>query len=539
MANNDDTGVFGSFFSKLKLRDTKTEDRANTNKLAVDSSDGAVEINQSSPGGFQQYPIDLDVAYNSNSELIETYREISNYSIVDYAIEDVINEAVAFSEDESPISIDLTDLEDDLSESIRNKMYESYEKIENLLNLKDSIHTRLRQFYIDGRLDYQKVVDNKRTNQGLLDIVELDPRLITKVRNKEYDPNNRTINSVSEYFIYDEKQKKKQGTTQAGSQGSYTEEKMMLDPETITHVTSGLTDNQTGYTVSWLHKAVRPANQLRMMENALVIYRISRAPERRLFYVDVSNLPNKRAEQYMNKLKNMYRNKMSFDPDKGTFKDNRHLMTMQEDFWLPRSSNGRGTEVDTLPSGQNLGEISDIEYFQKQLYKSLNVPVSRLESDSMMPVGRAAEINRDELKFSKFVSKIRKRFNIMILDLLRTELILTRVLTIEEWNKIKHKIRFKYAQDSQLEEMRELEMRTERIDQLDRIVPYVGEEGGGYFSKKWVRENVLKQTEEERNEIDDEIEEETPEPEPEPTETSSNNNNNDNDDETNQSTSFQ
>jgi len=278
-----------------------------------------------------------------------------------------------------------------------------------------------------------------------------------------------------------------------------------LNPDSVVYVTSGLTDPKTGYAISWIHKAVKAANQLRMMENALVIYRISRAPERRIFYVDTANLPKSKAEQYLKNLKNSYRNRMSFDPESGTFKDQRHLQTMQEDYWLPRNSAGRGTEVSTLPGGSNLSDIEDVLYFQKQLYKALNIPISRLESDSMLSFGKQSEISRDELKFSKFVSKIRKRFNLAFLDLLKTELILTKVITIKEWDQICHKIKFRYAQDMYLEESRQSEMIRDRLELLRDLNDYAGK----YFSHRYIREEILKQTEQEMENMDKEIADES------------------------------
>lgn len=499
-------GIFGQFLDKFKFSDEKLEQRAESNQIATDYDDGAIQVD---PDSISQFAMNLDWSFNSQAELIDTYREVSNYSVVDFAVEDIIGEMIAFDEDEDPIKIDLSDIPDEeLSENLKDKIYEAYTKVADLLELKNSVHRKAKSFYVDGRLGYQKVIDKKRPTDGLLKVIELDTRCLTKYRGIKYDDETQTIANIEEYFLYDENaptQGKGRKDTERREQHKTA---LRLDPKTVTYVTSGLTDPKTGYAISWLHKAVKPANQLRMMENALVIYRITRAPERRIFYVDTANLPKSKAEQYLRQLKNNYRNRMSFDPESGTFKDTRHLQTMQEDYWLPRNSSGRGTEVSTLPGGQNLSDIDDVIYFQKQLYKALNIPVTRLESDSTMPLGRAAEISRDELKFGKFVSKIRKRFNMMLLDLLKTELILTKVITGKEWDELESKINFKYAQDMYLEEMKQTEMLRDRVDLVRDLQEHVGK----YFSHDYVRKEVFKQTEQEIEEQDKIIEKEKKDP---------------------------
>lgn len=490
-------GYFGQFLDKFKFTSSR-EEESYSNQIAIENEDGSMLIE---PGAFSEYYINLDWSYNSQAQLIDTYRDIASFTLVDYAIEDITNEMVSFSEDENPIEIDLSNIDDDtLSKNIKDKIYDAFDKITTILDLKQTIHRRARNFYIDGRLAYQKVINQKKPSNGLVNVIELDTRYITKVKNVEYDKENKVITGVSEFFIYDESTDKEKKTKNVDKNTLY-KTALQLDPKTITYVTSGLTDPKTGYAISWLHKAVKPANQLRMMENSLVIYRITRAPERRMFYVDTSNMPAKKAEQYLRSLKNNYRNRMSFDPDSGSFKDKRHLQTMQEDYWLPRNSNGRGTEVSTLPGGQNLSEIEDILYFQKQLYKALNIPISRLEPDAIVQLGRQAEISRDELKFSRFVSKVRKRFNMMLLDLLKTELILTKVITAKEWDEIEQKIEFTYALDQYLEESKQSELLRDRLDLLNQIEPFVGK----YVSHEYVRKEVLRQSESDIEKIDKEI----------------------------------
>jgi hypothetical protein len=493
--------MFGAFLDKFKFKDEKIEDQKHSNQIATDFNDGAVTVGDDP---ISQYAINLDWTYNTQAELINKYREIANYNMVDYAVEDIINEMVSFDENEDPVKLDLSEIDDNkLSENIKDKVYDAWEKVSRILDLKSTIHRRAKSFYVDGRLAYQKVIDKNKPKDGLLDAIELDTRHITKYRSIDYDENDRVIKSIKEYFVYDDSSADQESDKRSETAKKY-KEALILDPKTVCYVTSGMTDSVTGYSVSWLHKAVKPANQLRMMENALVIYRISRAPERRVFYVDTANLPKAKAEQYIQNLKSNYRNRMSFDPETGTFKDQRHLQTMQEDYWLPRNSSGRGTEVDTLPGGQNLDQIEDIIYFQKQLYKALNIPITRLETDNLVSLGRSQEISRDELKFSKFVSKIRKRFNMMFLDLLKTELILTKVITAKEWDVVKHKIQFDYALDMYLEEMKKSEMLRDRLDLIREAESHIGR----YFSNDFVRRKILKQSDEDIKEEDKKIKDE-------------------------------
>lgn len=466
-------------------------------QIALSNNDGAITVENP----VNNFILNFDWTANTQADLIEKYREIALYNEVDFAIQDIINEMVSFAEDEDPIKLDLDDVE--LSDAIKKRIIEKWEKITGLLSLKDTIHQRAYDFYIDGRLSYQKVVDSKNLKKGLVGIVELNPKYVTKVRNVNYNKELRTIDSIDEYYVYNENStiENKNKPTRV----TRFKESLQLSKESITYVTSGLVDSKSGHAISWLHKAVKPANQLQMMENALVIYRITRAPERRVFYIDVGNLPKSKAEQYLNNFKNSFRNRMSYDHDTGTFKDQRHLMTMQEDFWLPRNSAGRGTEVTTLPGGANLDSIEDVMYFLKRLYKALNVPVSRLEPDALSSLGgRATEVNRDELKFSKYVSKIRKRFNMMFKDLLRTELVLSNIIKENEWAAIDSGIKFIYAQDMYLEERKFFEMTRDRIELAKDMSDYVGK----YYSHNHIRTKILRQTEEEIDELDKEIGEE-------------------------------
>lgn len=497
-------------FLKNKKIVTEPSEKVLSNQIATDYSDGAIQIEDA----VNSFIMNFDWTARSQAELIEKYREIATFAEVDYAIQDIVNEMVSFADDEDPVRVDLTEVE--LSNNIKDKIVESWEKISHLLCLSDTIHQRAERFYVDGRLAYQKVIDKKSINKGLLNVVELDPRFITKFRNVQYNQQNKTIDSVEEYFIYDENRGNKKAdndTTNRVKTTTRFKEALQLSKESITYVTSGMVDPLTGYTIGWLHKAIRPANQMRLMENALAIYRITRAPERRIFYVDTGNLPKSKAEQHVKNLQANYRNRMSYDPETGSFKDNRHLMTMQEDYWLPRTGGGRGTEVSTLQGGQNLGDMDDVLYFLKRLYKSLNIPTSRLEDDAMVSIGgRSQEISRDELKFSKFVSKVRKRFTMMFMDLLKTDLILTKVIGPEDWPEIAQKIKFIYAQDMYLEERKYFEMMRDRLELAKDMEPYVGK----YFSHKYLRVNILQQTDEDIKENDKEIAEEAKNPQYQP-----------------------
>lgn len=482
-------------FFKGKTLDNEADKVSLGGQIALPNNDGAITVENP----VNNFILNFDWTANSQADLIDKYREIAQYNEVDFAIQDIINEMVSFAEDEEPVKVDLDGVE--LSEAIKKRILEKWDKVSSLLSLKDTIHQKAYDFYIDGRLSYQKVVDSKNLKKGLVNIVELNPKFITKVRNVNYNKETHTIDSIDEYFIYNENNPTTNGAQNKQSTVQF-KEALQLTKESITYVTSGLVDSKSGYAISWLHKAVKPANQLQMMENALVIYRITRAPERRVFYIDVGNLPKSKAEQYLNNFKNSFRNRMSYDHDTGTFKDQRHLMTMQEDFWLPRNSAGRGTEVTTLPGGANLDSIEDVVYFLKRLYKALNVPVSRLEPDAIASLGgRAAEVNRDELKFSKYVSKIRKRFNMMFKDLLKTELILSNIIKESEWAVIDNNIKFIYAQDMYLEERKFFEMTRDRIELAKDMTDYTGR----YFSNNYIRTKILRQTEEDIKENDDEI----------------------------------
>jgi len=445
-------------------------------------------------GGYYGTYVDIDAAARSESELISRYRDISNFPDVDNAIEEIITEAIAAVDEEDPVSLNLDTL--DLSDKIKGSIQEAFEEVINLLDFKDKAHDIFRRWYVDGRLYYQKVIDPKKPKQGIQELRYIDPRKIKKVREIKKEKNPQTgvdlIKTIEEFFIYNEK-----GLNYTPGTNPNNNNGIKISPDTITFVPSGVLDLDRNVVIGYLNKAIKPVNQLKMMADSLVIYRLSRAPERRIFYIDVGNLPKVKAEQYMKDIMNRYRNKIVYDSTTGEIKDDRKFMTMLEDFWLPRREGGRGTEITTLPGGENLGQIADIEYFQKKVYQALNIPTSRFEEQSGFNFGRAAEISRDEMKFAKFITRIRRKFNSLFDDLMETQLVLKGVITPEDWDKIKNSMVYVYAQDQYYQEMKEAENLRNRVDVLNQITPYVGL----YFSKDYIRRNVLKLTDKEVEQI--------------------------------------
>ena len=454
---------------------------------------------------FGQY-VDIDGIPKSNNdfELIKKYREIALHPECDSAIDDIINESVASDLDFAPVNIELSNLE--ASDKIKKQIREEFKFIIRLLDFDRKSHDIFRRWYIDGRMFYHKLIDFKNPQEGIKELRYIDALKIKKVREivknkdgaamvtqdggmtKSYD-----YGDVVEYYMYFPSGYK---TTQAKG--------LKIADDAITFVASGLMDHNRNMTLSFLHKAIKSVNQLRMIEDSLVIYRISRAPERRIFYIDVGNLPKMKAEQYLREVMNRYRNKLVYDSATGEVKDDRKHMSMLEDFWLPRREGGRGTEITTLPGGQNLGELEDVKYFQKKLYKSLNIPLSRLEQESSFTIGRTNEITRDELKFAKFVGRLRKKFSDLFNDLLRTQLLLKGILTIDDWDDMKENIQYDYIFDNHFTELKDNELLTERLNSVGMIEPYLGR----YFSVDYVRKQVLHFTDEEIEEMDLQIEKE-------------------------------
>jgi hypothetical protein len=462
------------------------------------TDDGGVETIRA--GGYYGTYIDIDGTANNEIELIRKYRDISMMADIDTAIDDIVNDSIANLDDEAPVKIDLDEV--DLSKNIKKLVQDEFQTLLNMLDFNLRAQDYFRHWYIDGRLFFHKVVDTANLKRGLTDIRYIDPRKIKKMREILKEKDTKTgvefIKDIKEYFIYNERGLVPNKTfTPAASLTSTAGATMRIEKDSICFVPSGLKDMDRNMPLSYLHKAIRPANQLRMMENAAVIYRITRAPERRVFYVDVGNLPKIKAEQYLKGIMNQYRNKVVYDSQTGEIRDDKKFMSMLEDFWLPRREGGRGTQIETLPGGQGLGEMGDIEYFQRKLYQALNVPMSRLEQQTGLNFGRAAEINRDEWKFTKFISKLRRRFTLLFDDLLKTQLILKGIITEADWEKMKYDIKYVFATDAFYTESKEQQILQSRVEILQGVAPFIGT----MYSKEYVQENILKLSDDEIEEI--------------------------------------
>jgi len=445
-------------------------------------------------GHFGAY-IDMDGDKVKNEvDLILKYRDIAAQPECDAAIEDIINESIVGDNDEAPVDIimDELDISDKMKETIKNE----FDEVLKLLNFNAYAHDIYRKWYIDGRLPYHIIIDKGSPKKGIKELRYIDPTKLRKVKEIEEKQDPKTgaklIEKVDEFFLFQDK------TMNGAEQG------LKIYPDAIAYCTSGVMDPGRKRILSYLHKALKPVNQLRMMEDSLVIYRISRAPERRIFYIDVGNLPKGKAEEYLRGIMNQYRNKLVYDAKTGDIKDDRKHMSMLEDFFLPRREGGRGTEITTLPGGENLGQIDDIIYFQKKLYKSLNVPVNRLEQEAQFSLGRTTEITRDEVKFKKFIDRLRKRFSDLFMQLLKTQLLLKGIITEADWKEWKETIAFDYIEDNYFSELKQSEMLRERFDMLSSLDEYVGK----YISNEWIRKNVLRQTDDEIEEIQKQIDQE-------------------------------
>ena len=453
--------------------------------------DGTTTI--SAGGYFGQY-LDMEVNAKNDSDLIRRYREVAQNPECDMAIEDIVNEVIVSDERDSPVTLSLDKL--DISENIKQKIRDEFNEVLSLLAFEEKGHDIFKRWYTDGRIYFHKVIDPQSPRKGITELRYIDPRKIKKVREikKHRDAKSKGIEVVektAEWFVYNEK----------GIQTGNTNAGVKISTDSIVYVTSGVIDQNKNMVLSHLHKAIKPVNQLRMIEDAVVIYRIVRAPERRIFYVDVGNLPKQKAESYLREVMARYRNKLVYDANTGEIRDDRKHMSMLEDFWLPRREGAKGTEVSTLAGGQNLGEISDVQYFQKKLYKALNVPISRMESEAGFNIGKSAEITRDELKFTKFVARLRKRFTQVFSDILKTQLVLKGVMTIEDWVKIKEHIQYNYLKDGYFAELKNAEIMRERLSLANEVTPYVGK----YYSVEYIRKNVLRQTDEDIMDIDNQI----------------------------------
>ena len=452
--------------------------------------DGALEI---APGGSYGTFVDLDGTAKSEAELVTRYREMSMQPECDSAVEDIVNEAIVM-DDEAPVEIVLDNLKQ--PNSVKNKIREEFDTVLAMLDFSNRAYDIFRRFYVDGRLYHHIIINDKDPRDGIKELRYIDPRKIRKVREKVKSKDPRTGATIyskeqKEYYLYNPK-----GITSSATQG------IKIAKDSISHVHSGLMDSRNNMVLGYLHKAVKSLNQLRMLEDATVIYRLARAPERRIFYIDVGNLPKMKAEQYLRDMMVKHKNKLVYDASTGEVRDDRKFMTMLEDFWLPRRDGGRGTEITTLPGGQNLGEMEDVDYFRRKLYKSLNVPVTRMEADNQFNLGRASEITRDEIKFNKFIKRLRNRFSHLFNGLLEIQLVLKGVLSRSDWEEMRNNIHYNFKEDNYFSELKNSEIMTERLRIAGEVDPLVGK----YYSMKWVRENVLHMTEEEISEIDSEIE---------------------------------
>ena len=480
----------------FSIEDTEPLSPSAVSPVPPNNEDGVDHY--ASSGFFGSY-VDIEGVFRTEFDLIKRYREMSLHPECDSAIEDIVNEAIVSDSNDSPVEIELSNL--NASDGIKNTIRKEFKYILDLLDFDKKAHEIYRNWYIDGRIYYHKIIDLKKPEEGIQELRYIDAmkmRYIRQEKKKPGDKNNvfqrlRSDNpmdynfpEIEEYFIYNPKSQYPTSNPSAtgGSQG------IKIAKDSITYCTSGLVDRNKGSTLSYLHKAIKALNQLRMIEDSLVIYRLSRAPERRIFYIDVGNLPKQKAEQYLRDVMMRYRNKLVYNADTGEIRDDKKYMAMLEDFWLPRREGGRGTEISTLPGGQNLGEITDIEYFKKKLYRSLNVPPSRMDGEGGFNLGRSSEILRDELKFTKFVGRLRKRFANMFNDMLKTQLLLKNVITPEDWEMMSEHIQYDFLYDNHFSELKEAELMNERLTLVQTAEPYVGK----YYSQDYVRRNILRQT---------------------------------------------
>lgn len=471
----------------FNIKKKKDKDNNQPSVVTPQSDDGSTLISAGAGAGYYGMVIDLEGVVKNENDLIRRYREIAQYPDCDNAIEDITNECLVSDADEGIVNIVLDDLK--VSDNIKKKIKEEFENVLYLLKFDEKAHEIFRSWYIDGRLYYHILIDETRIKDGILELRYVDPRKIRKIKKVEKKRNEKGVEvvvGVEEYYLYNDK-----GINESSTSG------IKLSMDSIIYCPSGLIDANTNMMLSYLHKAIKPVNQLKMIEDSLVIYRISRAPERRIFYIDVGNLPKLKAEQYVNDIMNKFRNKIVYDAATGEVRDDRKHLSIMEDFWMPRREGGKGTEITTLPGGQNLGDIADIEYFQNKLYQALNVPISRLQPGQGFNIGRASEITRDEVKFNKFVNRLRKKFSNLFLDALRVQLIAKGIVRADEWEELSKDIGFDFRKDNFVSEMKDNEVMQQRITMLQMIDPFVGK----YYSQDWVRKNILRLTEEEIKDI--------------------------------------
>jgi hypothetical protein len=491
MANTNKFSLFGFTISRQKDEEEAIVQQSFT---PPSSDDGALTITSAAYYGTY---VDLDGTAKNEVELISRYREMAMQPEIESAIDDIVNEAIVQDDDGLITKIILDDLKQ--PEKIKNAIKEEFNTVLRLLDYRKMAQDIFRRYYIDGRMYYHIIIDREKPQEGIKELRYIDPRRLRKIREMRKQKDERTgadiMQPVNEYYIYNDK-------VVSGSASNFGPVGIRITTDSIISVVSGLMDSRRAVVLSYLHKAIKPLNQLRMIEDATVIYRISRAPERRIFYIDVGNLPKLKAEQYLRDIMVKYKNKLVYDANTGEVRDDRKFMSMMEDFWLPRREGGKGTEITTLPGGQNLGELEDVKYFQKKLYGALCVPISRLEPNQGFSLGRTSEITRDELKFSKFVDRLRNKFSDVFNQALRVQCVLKGICTDEEFELFREHIHYDFIKDNNFSELKESELINQRLSLLGAIDPYTGR----YFSQKWIQQNVLRLSDDEIDEMDKQIE---------------------------------
>lgn len=485
-----DNSILKLFGFELKRQEKAEKEKEKLKSIVAPTDDDGAGYVTASGSHYGQY-IDMEGSQaKDNQQLIMKYRGVAQHPEVDAAVEDIVNESIVGSEMDISCEINLDKVE--APDNIKNMMTEEFNKVYGMLKFTDLGHDIFRSFYVDGRIYHHLVVDESRIKEGIQEIRTIDAAKIRKVKEvkHEKDPitGAKVVKEVKEFYIFQEKA----GTNQG----------VRLSPDSVSYVSSGLLDPSKKQVVSYLHKSLKPINQLRMMEDSLVIYRLARAPERRIFYIDVGNMPRNKSEAYMQGIMSRYRNKIVYDSSTGQLKDDRKHMSMLEDFWLPRREGGRGTEISTLPGGENLGQIDDILYFQKRLYRSLNVPVNRLEQEAQFTLGRSTEISRDEVKFQKFIDRLRRRFSMLFIGILKKQLILKGIITESDWEEWKNAITVDFQRDNHFTELKNAELLQNRLQTLDQVSQYVGE----YFSREWAMKNVMMMSDEDIEEMKKQVE---------------------------------
>tara|TARA_Y100000034_G_C6900779_1_gene416576 strand:+ start:1148 stop:2689 length:1542 start_codon:yes stop_codon:yes gene_type:complete len=502
--------IFGFSIGRKKPTEpynSATEPSKQESFVPPDSYDGTYTLES---GGVFGTLMDFTGSVRDENQLIQQFRNMSLYPEVDQAIEDITNESIVMDIDKKPIKLDLERV--NLSDNIKNKIHSEYDNILKLLNFHNYAYDIYRRWYVDSKLYYHIMIDKENPQKGIIELRAINPLNIKKIqkvkKEQKHIGTNRVpfIKEIEEFYVYTD--------TSRGSLTPTSSSGIKIAVDSICYIHSGIIDSNSKRVVGYLQKAIRPLNMLRQIEDAVVIYRISRAPERRIFYIDVGNLPKQKAEQYIKSIMTRYRNKVTYDATTGEVTDGRDHLHMLEDFWLPRREGGRGTEITTLEGGQNLGEMEDVEYLLKKVYRALNVPVSRMEPDNGFNMGRSAEITRDEVKFSKFIDKLRMKFSLMFMNLLRIQVVLKGIMSEEDWKKIEPNINFTYNRDSHFSELKQSEIMRDRLELLSQADEYIGK----YYSIDWIRKNILQQSEEDIKLIDIDIQKEMSQQSEEPEE---------------------